>query len=439
MTARAGKTAEECGKRRIFPPIARFSCLIGQNVCIFMLPLSPRKQPHPHPLPTPALLIILYSMRRIYLDNAATTPIADEVLEVMTRVMREEYGNPSSIHAEGRRMRAAIEEARKTIARCTGAGTGEIFFTSGGTESNNMAIKCAVRDLGVRRIISSPLEHHCVLHAVERMGLEGVEVKLLPVDAAGRVSLEALETWLSQPDAPVTLVSLMYANNEIGTLLPFERVAALCAQYGAYFHSDTVQAVGHFPLNVQNVKVHFISGAAHKFHGPKGVGFIYIRSDVKLRPYIDGGAQERNMRGGTENACGIIGMAKALQLACDEMEARKAHIIGLRRFMAAQLKEAISGIRFNGPESEDETLYTVLNVSFPPSPKNEMLLFALDIAGISASGGSACSSGSERGSHVLEAIGADPARKSVRFSFSHFNTEEEIVLAVEKIKEIVTK
>ncbi|MFN4081907.1 MAG: cysteine desulfurase family protein, partial [Saprospiraceae bacterium] len=256
-------------------------------------------------------------MSRIYLDNAATTPIAGEVLDLMTQIMREEYGNPSSIHAEGRRMRALVEEARKTVARCIGAGSGEIFFTSGGTESNNMAIKCAVRDLGVRRIISSPLEHHCVLHAVQRMGAEGIAVALLPVDAAGRINLEALEALLSQPEAPPTLLTLMYANNEIGTLLPFERVAALCAQYGAYFHSDTVQAVGHYPINVQSVTVHFLSGAAHKFHGPKGVGFIYIRSGVSLNPYIDGGAQERNMRGGTENVYGIVGMAKALQSAYD--------------------------------------------------------------------------------------------------------------------------
>lgn len=377
-------------------------------------------------------------MSRIYLDNAATTPIAGEVLDLMTQIMREEYGNPSSIHAEGRRMRALVEEARKTVARCIGAGSGEIFFTSGGTESNNMAIKCAVRDLGVRRIISSPLEHHCVLHAVQRMGAEGIAVALLPVDAAGRINLEALEALLSQPEAPPTLLTLMYANNEIGTLLPFERVAALCAQYGAYFHSDTVQAVGHYPINVQSVTVHFLSGAAHKFHGPKGVGFIYIRSGVSLNPYIDGGAQERNMRGGTENVYGIVGMAKALQSAYDELESRKAHILGLKRLMASLLRDAIPGVAFNGPESDDEALYTVLNVSFPPLPKNEMLLFSLDIAGISASGGSACSSGSERGSHVLEAIGVDPARKSVRFSFSHFNTEMEIIEAVEKIKKILS-
>lgn len=376
-------------------------------------------------------------MQRVYFDNAATTPISEEVIAAMLPVLREQYGNPSSIHAEGRSVRAIIESARKTVAQCIGASTAEIFFTSGGTESNNMAIKCAVRDLGVRRIISSPTEHHCGLHAIEtEQKTDGVEVVWLPVDERGRVDLEALEKALQESAGVKTLVSLMHANNEIGTMLDLERVSALCRQYGALFHTDTVQSVGHFPINVQKTPVNFLSGAAHKFHGPKGVGFIYINSESPLKPFIDGGGQERNMRGGTENVYGIVGLAKALELATAEMEERSAHIREVRDYMKERLLETFDDIQFNG-DYDGACLYTVLSVSFPPSPKNELLLLSLDIAGVSASGGSACSSGAEKGSHVLEAIGADPARKSIRFSFSHYNTKEEVEFVIEKLKAIL--
>ncbi|GAB4490361.1 MAG: cysteine desulfurase family protein [Saprospiraceae bacterium] len=376
-------------------------------------------------------------MQRVYFDNAATTPIAEEVIAAMLPVLREQYGNPSSIHAEGRSVRAIIESARKTVARCIGASTAEIFFTSGGTESNNMAIKCAVRDLGVRRIISSPTEHHCGLHTIEtEEKTDGVEVVWLPVDERGRVDLEALEQALQDSAGVKTLVSLMHANNEIGTMLPLERVSALCRQYGALFHSDTVQTVGHFPINVQKTPVNFLSGAAHKFHGPKGVGFIYINPESPIKPFINGGAQERNMRGGTENVYGIVGLAKALELATAEMEERTVHIREVRNYLKERLLENFEDIQFNG-DHDGECLYTVLSVSFPPSPKNELLLLSLDIAGVSASGGSACSSGAEKSSHVLEAIGADPARKSIRFSFSHYNTKEEVDFVVEKLKAIL--
>lgn len=376
-------------------------------------------------------------MQRVYFDNAATTPISEEVITAMLPVLREQYGNPSSIHAEGRSVRAIIEGARKTVAQCIGASTAEIFFTSGGTESNNMAIKCAVRDLGVRRIISSPTEHHCGLHTIEtEEKTDGVEVVWLPVDERGRVDMEALEQALQESAGVKTLVSLMHANNEIGTMLDLERVSALCRQYGVLLHSDTVQTVGHFPVNVRQTPVNFLSGAAHKFHGPKGVGFIYINSESPLKPFIDGGGQERNMRGGTENVYGIVGLAKALELATAEMEERSAHIRQVRNYMKERLMEAFEDIQFNG-DHDGECLYTVLSASFPPSPKNELLLLSLDIAGVSASGGSACSSGAEKGSHVLEAIGADPARKSIRFSFSHYNTKEEVDFVVEKLKTIL--
>ncbi len=376
-------------------------------------------------------------MQRVYFDNAATTPISEEVISAMLPVLRGQFGNPSSIHAEGRSVRAVIESARKTVAQAIGASTAEIFFTSGGTESNNMAIKCAVRDLGVRRIISSPTEHHCGLHAIEAAQKnDGIEVVWLPVDELGHVDVQALEQALQESAGVKTLVSLMHANNEIGTMLDLEKVSALCRQYGVLFHTDTVQTIGHFPINVQNTPVNFLSGAAHKFHGPKGVGFIYINPESTIKPFIDGGAQERNMRGGTENVYGIVGLAKALELATHELEARTQHIREVRNYLKERLLETFDDIQFNG-DFDGACLYTVLSVSFPPSPKNELLLLSLDIAGVSASGGSACSSGAEKGSHVLEAIGADPARKSIRFSFSHYNTKEEVDFVVEKLKAIL--
>ncbi|MBL7825126.1 MAG: cysteine desulfurase [Saprospiraceae bacterium] len=376
-------------------------------------------------------------MQRVYFDNAATTPISEEVIQAMLPILREQYGNPSSIHAEGRQVRAALEAARKMVAQCIGAGTGEVFFTSGGTESNNMAIKCAVRDLGVRRIISSPTEHHCGIHAIETVAHEaGVEVIWLPVDTKGRISYDMLERALAEPGAGKTLVSLMHANNEIGTMIDLEKVSGLCRTYGALFHSDTVQTIGHFPMNVQQVRIDFLSGAAHKFHGPKGVGFIYINPDAMIKPFIDGGAQERNMRGGTENVYGIIGLAKALELATQQLEDRTEHIRDVRGYLKSRLSEEFEDIQFNG-DPDGESLYTVLNVSFPPDPKNEMLLLLLDIHGISCSGGSACSSGSEKGSHVLEALGADPMRKSIRFSFSHYNTREEVDFVISQLKTIL--
>lgn len=376
-------------------------------------------------------------MKRVYFDNAATTPISEEVINVMLPVLRDLYGNPSSIHAEGRSVRAAIESARKVVAQCIGAGTGEIFFTSGGTESNNMAIKCAVRDLGVTRIISSPTEHHCGTHAIETVKrVNGVEVVWLPVNALGRIDYQDLENELANSGGKKTLVSLMHANNEIGTMINLEKVSSLCRQYGAFFHTDTVQTIGHFPINVQETPVNFLSGAAHKFHGPKGVGFIYINPESNIKPFIDGGAQERNMRGGTENVYGIVGLAKALELATNALAERTEHILDVRNYLKKRLLESFEDIQFNG-DLDGDCLYTVLNVAFAPNPKNELLLLSLDIAGISCSGGSACSSGSEKGSHVLDAIGAAPDRKSIRFSFSHYNTREEVDFVIEKLKAIL--
>lgn len=374
-------------------------------------------------------------MKRIYLDNAATTAVAPEVVEAMLPVLKDHFGNPSSIHAEGRKVRSLIEQARKKIAEQIGASIGEIFFTSGGTEANNMALKCSVRDLGIQRIISSPVEHHCVLHTVERLEQEGVEVAWVRVNALGRPEMAHLEELL-QASATPTLVSLMHANNEIGTMIDLEQTADLCAQYGALFHSDTVQTVGHFPIEVNRQKVSFLSAGAHKFHGPKGVGFIYINSENIIKPFIDGGAQERNMRAGTENVPGIIGMAKALELACADLEENSSKVRQLRDYMAKQLQATVPGITFNG-DLHGQSLYTVLSASFPPSEKSDLLLLSLDIAGVSVSGGSACSSGADVGSHVIAALKGDPDRKTIRFSFSSYNTHAEVDEVMVKLKDIL--
>lgn len=376
---------------------------------------------------------------RVYLDNAATTALDKEVLEAMLPFMKEHFGNPSSIHSFGRETRAAIEKARKTIASFFNASPSEIFFTSGGTESNNMAIRCAIRDLGVKNIISSKIEHHCVLHTLEEMEKKGkAKIHFVKLEEDGPIDLEDLENLLQQTtnDKHQTLVSLMHANNEIGNLLPLKKVSELCEKYNAYFHSDTVQTVGHYRIDLQKINVHFISGSAHKFHGPKGSGFIYISHKVKINPLIYGGGQERNMRAGTENLYGIIGLAKALELAYTDLEKQQEYIQGLKTYMIEQLKENFPHITFNG-DYAGSSLYTVLNVAFPPNDKSELLLFNLDIAGICVSGGSACSSGSDAGSHVLSAMNADAEKKSVRFSFSKNNTKAEIDFVVKKLKEII--
>jgi cysteine desulfurase len=373
---------------------------------------------------------------RIYFDNAATTPVSPEVAQEMVAALTTQHGNPSSLHAEGRAVRAIIEEARKTVAQAINASTAEIFFTSGGTESNNMAIKCAVRDLGVRRIITTVLEHHCGLHSIQSVEHLGVEVVHLAVDERGRIDIEQLHiTLLDQPNVP-TLVSLMHANNEIGTMIDLDAVAALCKASGAYFHSDTVQTVGHFPIDTTKTPISFMSGAAHKFHGPKGIGFVYINGSNQIKPMIDGGSQERNMRGGTENVVGIVGLAKALTLACEQMDQRRAQIEEVRNYLKMRLLDQYPDVVFNG-DHDGLSLYTVLSVGFPPTPKSEMLLLLFDIKGISVSGGSACTSGSEKGSHVLEGINADPNRKSIRFSFSHYNTKQEVDIVLEKLAEMV--
>ncbi|MEO0728037.1 MAG: cysteine desulfurase family protein [Bacteroidota bacterium] len=375
------------------------------------------------------------STQRIYLDNAATTPLDPAVIERMAEVMASTPGNPSSIHAEGRQARTLIEQARRTIAGHLKASIGEIFFTSGGTEANNMALKCAVRDLGVRRIISSPIEHHCVLHSLDRIGAEAeeVEIAFVELDDLGHPKVEHLRQLLSTSDTK-TLVSLMHSNNEIGTMIDLKEIALLCQEHTAYFHSDTVQTMGYYPIDLTEAPVSFLSGAAHKFYGPKGVGFIYINGDNIIKPYIDGGAQERNMRAGTENTYGIVGMAKALDLMVSNRAENEQQIRSLRTYLKGQLATQFPEVDYNGDAENGH--YKVLNLRFPAGAQTELLLFNLDIAGISVSGGSACSSGTDTGSHVIRTLrGDEDDAVNIRVSFSHRNTQVD----VERFLAVLTK
>ncbi|HWD87587.1 MAG TPA: cysteine desulfurase family protein [Mucilaginibacter sp.] len=372
---------------------------------------------------------------RVYFDNAATTPIDPEVLKEMYKVMESQFGNPSSIHAHGREVRAVIEKARKTAANLLHVSPAEIFFTSGGTEADNTAIRCGIVDNGIKHAITSHTEHHAVLHTLETMQKAGtIKLSFIDIDSKGSINYDHLEDLLKNNKR--SFVSLMHANNEIGTLTDIERVGNLCEQYNALFHCDTVQTMGHYAHDLGKLKIHFAVCAAHKLHGPKGIGFLYVNHKVKIKPFIYGGSQERNMRGGTENVYGIVGLAKALEMAYNDMGEHQNHIQELKSYMLEQLKQNIDGIDFNGETDPAKSLYTVLNVSFPCSDMADMMLFNLDIAGISASGGSACSSGSDIGSHVLTAIGGDPTRPSVRFSFSKYSTREEVDYTIAKVKEL---
>lgn len=376
-------------------------------------------------------------MSKIYLDNAATTPLDPIVIAEMTEVMQNHFGNPSAIHALGRDTRTLIEKARKTIAHLLNAAPAEIFFTSGGTEADNMAIRCGVQAFQIKHIITSKIEHHAVEHTVDMLLKEGLITKLsyVNLDEKGNVDYQHLEELLQNNER--SLVSLMHANNEIATLSAMQKVGDLCEKYNALYHSDTVQTMGHYIHDVSQLKVHFMACSAHKLHGPKGAGFIYINSNVKVPPLLFGGSQERNMRGGTENVYGILGLAKALELAYRDMDQHQLYIQGLKDYMISQLQKEIPGITFNGEIDADKSLYTVLNVSFPEMDMADMLLFNLDINGICASGGSACSSGSNIGSHVLTNIYANPNRPAVRFSFSKYNTKDEIDYTITKLKEIL--
>lgn len=368
----------------------------------------------------------------VYLDNAATTPMAREVVEVMCEHLACTFGNPSSSHSFGREAKGVLETSRRNVSKYLNCDPKELIFTSGGTEADNMAINIAIHALGVKRIITTEIEHHAVeLTAKVLCEKNDVELLMLRVDAFGNIDYDQLEKAL-QEELP-TFVSLMHANNELGTLLDIQRVGNLCRLHGAFFHSDTVQTMGHYAFDLKNIPVDFITCAAHKFHGPKGVGFLYVNSRIKTIPMILGGAQERNFRGGTENLAGIVGLSKAFDLAYDNVLAHQEHVQALKSYFIDQLRTRVPDVQFNGRIEPNHALYTVLNVSFPPSDKSGMLLFVLDLKGIACSGGSACSSGSNVGSHVLTGIGADPNRPSIRFSFSRYTTKEELDFALNVI------
>lgn len=373
---------------------------------------------------------------KAYLDNAATTPVAPEVVDVISNFLRTEFGNPSSTHSFGRKVKTQIETARRSIAKHLNCEPGEIYFTSGGTEADNLAMNIAVRDMGCKRIITSKIEHSAIVKTAEKLQDEGkVSVHWVALTKDGSIDLNDLKNTLS--DGVKTYVTLMHGNNEIANILPLQEVAEMCVEHGALFHSDTVQTMGHFRFNLKETPIHFLNAAAHKYHGPKGVGFIFIRKNIPGFADITGGGQERGMRGGTENTASIMGMAKAMDIAFSEVEEHRAHVSELKQYMIAELKKRIPGIVFNGQSESTDSLYTVLSTTFPPTKNNDMFLFLLDLEGIAASGGSACSSGATKGSHVLDGIDAlREGQPAVRFSFSRYTTKEEIDYAVEKATEI---
>jgi cysteine desulfurase len=372
----------------------------------------------------------------VYFDNAATTPIEKKVLDKMLPFMEHGYGNPSSIHKRGREIKSAIEKSRTMVADILCCEPGEIFFTSGGTEADNMFLINTVHEKNIDTIITSKIEHHAVLHCCDFLNKSyNTNIKYVKTDEKGKMDLEDLENLIKKNKN--SIVSLMHGNNEIGNINNLKQLSKVCEQHRVILHSDTVQTIGHYPINLNEIEIHGIVGSAHKFHGPKGIGFLYLNNKHKISPFIHGGAQERNMRGGTENVYGIVGLSEALSLASEEMENHKTKILSLKKHMISSLKNKIKGVRFNGlSESTDDSLYTVLNVSIPEIEDQQMFLFNLDINNIAASAGSACTSGSDSGSHVLNEIRTEKSHVNVRFSFSKYNTIEEADYVVEKIMEI---
>ena len=374
--------------------------------------------------------------RRIYLDNASTTPIHTEIIEMMSEMMRSNFANPSSAHSFGREVKIIVESARKKIADLLNTSPGSIFFTSGGTEADNMAIRCGIQDYNIKHVITSKISHHAVLYPIQDLENNGIiKVSYIDIDKDGVVSLSHLKELLG--DNPRTFVSIMHANNEIGTIQDLKKIGDICKEYDAIFHSDTVQTIGHFPFNMKESNVDFMAASAHKFHGPKGVGFIYISENIKINPLLRGGGQERNMRAGTENVYAIAGMSMAMSIAYQNLKKETTYIKGLKRYMIDKLKTELDDVQFYARCSDIEnSLYTVLSCHFPETDISEMLLFNLDILGISCSGGSACASGVSKGSHVLKEILPDSKRPGIRFSFSKYNTKDDIDFAVAKLKEL---
>lgn len=380
-------------------------------------------------------------MPKVYLDNAATTAVRPEVIATMTEVLQTEYGNPSSTHNIGQSSKAILEQCRKDIAQLFNAHPGEIIFTSGGTEADNLVLRGAVRDLGIQVLITSPIEHHAVLHTAEALAEEyNITLEILSIDQSGAIDLALLEALLEKYQGQKILVSLMHVNNEIGVILPLKQVAQMCKTYGALMHSDTVQSIGHYPLDFKEVPVDFAAVAAHKFHGPKGVGFAFIRRGTGLNPMILGGGQERGMRAGTEPVYAVAGMTTALKHAYEHLEKEAAYVLSLKKRFIDGLSE-LPGVRLNGGCGDlENSTYTLVNVGLPiDAAQSAMLLFQLDLKGVACSQGSACQSGSSGGSHVLQALDkvGVPMMPSLRFSFSMFNTPEDIDFALASLKELL--
>ena len=373
----------------------------------------------------------------VYFDNAATTPLDKKVLEKMLPYMEQGYGNPSSIHKKGREIKSAIEKSRSKIAELLSCEPGEIFFTSGGTEADNMFLINTVIEKNIDTLITTKLEHHAVLHCCDYLSkVNKTKIRFVETNEKGDINYQDFEDALKSNKR--SLVSLMHGNNEIGNINNLKKISKICTQYNAILHSDTVQTIGHYKIDLNDINIDGIVGSAHKFHGPKGVGFLYLNNKHKISPYIHGGSQERNMRGGTENVYGIIGLAEALKISYEEMDEHKEKIISVKRKMIELLKNKIDGIKFNGlSDNLEKSLYTVLNVSIPGIDDQQMFLFNLDMNNIAASGGSACSSGSDIGSHVLAEIRKYDGHSSIRFSFNKYNSIEEVEYVVDKILEII--
>ena len=377
---------------------------------------------------------------KVYFDNAATTKVRGEVIDDISNVLKDCFGNPSSTHSYGRSAKSYIETSRKSIAKILNCQPSEIIFNSGGTESDNSILKCAVKDLGIKHIISSKIEHHAVTHTLDELESQGINVYYVKLSENGNVDIDNLEHLLSLNDEP-KLVTLMYINNEIGNILDLESVSDLCRKYNSLFHTDAVQAVGHYKIDLESIKIDFLSSAGHKFHGPKGVGFTYINKSTKIKSFICGGPQERGLRAGTESVHNIVGMTKALEIAVENMEKEAKYVLSIKEHMINSLRKLFPDIHFNGESGNiKNSTYTILNVCFPLSnDKAAMLDFNLDLRGIACSKGSACQSGSSEGSHVLNEIQSEDQKKlpSVRFSFSHNNKMDEVDYLIDTLKELI--
>jgi len=373
---------------------------------------------------------------KVYLDNAATTPMAPDIIEMMSEMMKTNFANPSSVHSFGRESKIIVESARKSIANLLNTSPGSIFFTSGGTEADNMAIKCGIHDHKITHAITSRISHHAVLYPLQDLEKEGViKLSYVNIDKDGVVSLSHLKQLLE--DHPRTFVSIMHANNEIGTIQDLKQIGEICKEYNAIFHSDTVQTIAHYPFDMQELNVDFMAASAHKFHGPKGVGFVYISENIQINPLLRGGAQERSMRAGTENIYGIAALVMAMEMAYENLNEEVKYIKGLKKHMINKLQTELNDVQFYGKCTDlDNSLYTVLSCHFPETDIAEMLLFNLDISGVACSGGSACASGGSKTSHVLSAINPESKRPGIRFSFSKYNTKEDIDFAIDKLKNL---